>query len=280
MKELYLLLFQSSIVTFTNFNTFLQTEERLIYSIYDHIQTFMNKLASKFIKPNVIQELKNGKKLFFKLDILLECQRNNNNLFIGFITKQALKKLLKDEISAREADRFFDGVAFYKAAYEYCTKLLPLDNNLLKISRFIAFSRRSEFSFDNILNNVHKVDELEEEFLAYQAMSGNEIPQHVWEIPKFNENVDDGKVYYRMDIIWTNLSTNLPTLANVIIQMLTISYNNAAEERVFSMINKNKTQLCSTLDLGKSLNSIMLIKMNSQEGLVSCHKVKFSEELL
>ena len=83
-----------------------------------------------------------------------------------------------------------------------------------------------------------------------------------------------------MDIIWANLSTNLPTLANVIIQMLTISYNNAAEERVFSMINKNKTQLCSTLDLGKSLNSIMLIKMNSQEGLVSCHKVKFSEELL
>ena len=294
MKELYLLLFQSSIVTFPNFNTFLQTEERLIYSIYDHIQTFMNKLASKFIKPNVIQELKNGKKLFFKLDILLEYQRNNNNLFIGFRTKQTLKKLLKDEISAREADRFFDGVAFYKAAYEYCTKLLPLDNNLLKISRFIDFSRRSEFSFDevqsvanalpllnqHILNNVHKVDELEEEFLAYQAMSGNKIPQHVWEIPKFNENVDDGKVYYRMGIIWANLSTNLPTLANVIIQMLTISYNNAAEERVFSMINKNKTQLCSTLDLGKSLNSIMLIKMNSQEGLVSCHKVKFSEELL
>ena len=41
-----------------------------------------------------------------------------------------------------------------------------------------------------ILNNVHKLDELEEEFLAYQPMSGNEISQHVWELAKVNENVD------------------------------------------------------------------------------------------
>ena len=44
-----------------------------------------------------------------------------------------------------------------------------------------------------ILNNVHKLDELEEEFLAYQAMSGNEIPLHVWELAKVNENADKGK---------------------------------------------------------------------------------------
>ena len=156
------------------------------------------------------------------------------------------------------------------------------------------FSRRSEFSFDDvqsavsafpqhnqdILNNVHKLDELEEEFLAYQSMSGNEIPQPVWELAKVNESVDEGKVCYRMDIIWANLRTNLPTLANVVLQVLTIPHSNVAKERVFSMINKNKTQFRSTLDLGKSLNSIMLIKMNTPEGLVPCHKMKFSEELL
>ena len=62
-------------------------------------------------------------------------------LFIGFITKETLQKLLEDEISPREADRFFHGVcAFYKAAYEYFTKWLPLDNNLLKSCGFIDFS--------------------------------------------------------------------------------------------------------------------------------------------
>ena len=128
------------------------------------------------------KELKNAKKSFTKLDISLECQKDDSGLFIGFVTKQTLKKLLEDEISLREVDRFFDGVhAFYKAAYEYRTKWLPLDNDLLKSCRFIDFSRRSEFSFDDvqsvvsafpqlnqdILNNVHKLDELEEEFLAF-----------------------------------------------------------------------------------------------------------------
>ena len=83
-----------------------------------------------------------------------------------------------------------------------------------------------------------------------------------------------------MNIIWAKLRTNLPTLATVVLQVLTIPHINAAEERVFSMINENKTQFCSTLDLGKLLNSIMLIKMNSLEDLVLCHKMKFSEELL
>ena len=75
MTELYLLFFQSNIVPFTNFNKFLQREEPLIYSIYDHMQTFMNKLAGKFMKLNVIQELKNAKKSFPKLDISLESQK-------------------------------------------------------------------------------------------------------------------------------------------------------------------------------------------------------------
>ena len=80
-----------------------------------------------------------------------------------------------------------------------------------------------------------------------------------------------------MEIIWANLRINLPTLANVVLQALTIPHSNAAEEQVFSIINKNKIQFRSTLDLGKSLNSIMLIKINSPERLVPCHKMKFSE---
>ena len=58
---------------------------------------------------------------------------------------------------------------------------------------FINFSRRSEFSFDDvqsivrafsqlnqdILNIVHKLFELEEEFLAYQAVFENEIQRHI-----------------------------------------------------------------------------------------------------
>ena len=40
----------------------------------------------------------------------------------------------------------------------------------------------------DILNNVHKLDELEEELLAYQAMFGNEIIQQVWALGEVHEN--------------------------------------------------------------------------------------------
>ena len=47
----------------------------------------------------------------------------------------------------------------------------------------------------------------------------------------------EGKVYYRMGIIWKNLRNDLPTLANVVLQVLPKPHSNNAEERVFSMIN-------------------------------------------
>ena len=164
MTKLHPLFFQSSIVTFTNFNEFLQREEPLIYSIYDHMKTFMNKPASKFIKSNVFQQLKKASKSFIMLDISLECQKDDNDLFIGFITKQTLKKLLQEKISPRKADRSFDGIrAFYKVAYEYCTKWLSLNNNLLKNCKFVDFSRRSEFSFDDVQSVVSDFPQLSQD---------------------------------------------------------------------------------------------------------------------
>ena len=38
---------------FTNFNEFLQTEESLIQCVHGEMQAFMNKEASKFVKPEI-----------------------------------------------------------------------------------------------------------------------------------------------------------------------------------------------------------------------------------
>ena len=61
---------------------------------------------------------------------------------------------------------------------------------------------------------------------------------------------------------------------------LTILHSNAAEERVFSMIKKNKTEFRANLKLSKSLDFIMLINMNSPEELIPCNKMEFSKESL
>ena len=79
----------------------------------------MNKLAARFIKPEVIQEIKNEKKSFEKLDISLQNQKDNNDLGIGILIKRKVKQLLENRDISQEAfDKFFDGTrALFSKAY-------------------------------------------------------------------------------------------------------------------------------------------------------------------
>lgn len=81
-------------------------------------------------------------------------------------------------------------------------------------------------------------------------------------------------VYHRADIIWVHLGPKLLQVTNKVLFLLTIPHSNAAEERVFSIIGKNKTKCRSPLDLTTLLNAIMLINMNQPEHLLQCHRWK------
>ena len=96
-------------------------------------------------------------------------------------------------------------------------------------------------------------------------MSEADIPAHNWKESKVVENLDDDGTevtYHWMDMIWGSLQEKLPNLSKVALAVLTIPYSNAGEQRMFSMIRKNKTDFRSNLDLRRSLSSIMTIKMN------------------
>ena len=49
MTEIYLLFYEAVLQTFVNFNKFLQREDPLIPVISEQIESFLTKLASKFI---------------------------------------------------------------------------------------------------------------------------------------------------------------------------------------------------------------------------------------
>ena len=72
-----------------------------------------------------------------------------------------------------------------------------------------------------------------------------------------------------------------PLLSKIALSVLTISRSNAAEEKVFSMIKKqNKTEFRANLDLSKTLDSVMVIKMIHPEQMIPCYSMRFSNELL
>ena len=49
-----MMFFKAVLPAFTNFNKFLQTEEPLIHCLHDQMQSFLHKLASKFVKHDII----------------------------------------------------------------------------------------------------------------------------------------------------------------------------------------------------------------------------------
>ena len=55
MTELYLLFYEAVLQTFVNFNKFLQREDPLIPVISEQIESFLTKLASKFIPVSGIR---------------------------------------------------------------------------------------------------------------------------------------------------------------------------------------------------------------------------------
>ena len=74
VAQAYLLLFQGILLTFANFNKFLQTEEALIHCCHDEMQKIRNNLAIKSRKSEVFQKVKENKLLLSKLGANLQNQ--------------------------------------------------------------------------------------------------------------------------------------------------------------------------------------------------------------
>ena len=99
--------FQSTLSVFNRLNLFLQADEPLIHSLYDHIISFLKKFLSRFIRAAVLKQ---------STDILIieytniENQLNDTELFIGMTTRQQLNRFIDDgSISHLEYIKFLKG---------------------------------------------------------------------------------------------------------------------------------------------------------------------------
>ena len=75
--------------------------------------------------------------------------------------------------------------------------------------------------------------------------------------------------HYRMDVVWgylgsmksANSTIKLLRLSRVAQLVLTLQHSNAEDERVFSLINKNKTNFQQNLSFNETLSSIITVKL-------------------
>ena len=127
------------------------------------------------------------------------------------------------------------------------------------------------------------MDALSEEFVEYQLLRKEDIPLQVWD--KASIVIDDDHTYHRMDVLWHHIGTlkapdsslRFSRLSAVAKLVLVIPHSNAEEERVFSMVRKNKTAFRPSLDPKGTLSSILTIKLAHTE---AAHQFEPNKELL
>ena len=291
LTEVYLLFYNAILPSFTTTNRFLQREDPCIYLVHEKLQSFIKQLMGKFITLNAIKSAEDLTK------VNITKHKDRSIVFIGIVTKTKLNKLFDEgDISQNEKEKFLDGVLqFYCSVTKYGLDKLPLSDEVLMHSVFINFTERENCEFESVEFFVEKfklnlsskaLNELQEEFLAYQLLDESDIPTSVWDDACVREKDDDEEVtkYYRMDTIWGYLSTmkladgqfQFKKLFKVAKLILVLPHSNAGEERVFSMVRKDKTPFRSSLSMEGTLSSILTVKLAD----VNAVKFKPPSELL
>ena len=120
-----------------------------------------------------------------------------------------------------------------------------------------------------------------EEFYDYQLIGNEEIPPLVLESFK----TERGDI--RLDALWNYFgemkdaadgTVRFPKLKKVVRLIITIPHSNAEEERVFSIVRKNKTCFRPRLDPEETLASIVTVKLAMESE--SVNKFKIPDEVL
>lgn len=131
--------------------------------------------------------------------------------------------------------------------------------------------------------SASEVNSLEDEFLQYQLLEKSHIEDNVWQAALVVD--DESSQHHRLDKVWAHLSQMrtpdnslmFNKLSKVALLVLTLPHSNAEEERIFSMITKNKSKFRPSLKLDGTLSSILTIKC---AGIEPCHTYDSPVEVL
>ena len=131
-----------------------------------------------------------------------------------------------------------------------------------------------------------------EEFVDYQSLADDEIGRNALSEAEIVDGKDeDGNkiVHYRVDILWYYITSmrlsetsisHFKVLPRIAVIVLVLPHSNASLKRLFSIIQKNKTDIRSSLKLDGTLSSILSIKTHNPESRSMCFKWRPDQDLL
>jgi hypothetical protein len=257
-------------------NTHLQLQAPLIHKLRRIVLDLCKDILTKFMRPEAIAAAH---------DLLtVNCEeqslhKSHSELIIGTATRAALVKLQE----GAQQEVYENIINFYISAFQYLTKKLPcLHEPMYKHCEVADVKLRVSAKFSSILYFVENhscllkkegtkdhvsLDILQTEFANYQTAV--ELPE-----------VD------RIDIQWHLISEVQDTLGKyryrhlcrVMSAILAIPHSNADCERVFSLVQKTRTEARSCMS-NATLESLLIQKITAvHDG--PCHSQHFSTEVI
>lgn len=279
MTELHLLFYQAALQQIVNINNFMQLENPLVPILHDLLHDFLKKLSCRFLDVRKVKEV--GPALInYNED---SARVTDAKLGIGFSTRVKLNILIEEGHDPNAISNFYDGAhSFYKKALQYARDNLPLNDPLFMNARFLNFAKRESAEFSQLEYFIDRfsallpdksdpveMEKLKEELISYQLQEETDLPATVWEKAIVYQDSSCGEsTLHSMDITWMYLAGRATVdgnrqfahLSRVACLVLTIPHTNPAEERIFSMVRKNKTPFRPNLDPEETLGSMALPK--------------------
>ena len=292
MTEVHLLFFHSVLQVFINTNKFLQSEAPLIHVLHSVLNSFLFKLSARFLH---LKKLKDTG--LITVDLEDESNyKSDEQLDIGMQTRSALKSLQHDGYPTSKIDAFFHAArSFYKQALTYGCDNLPTSDPVFINAQFLDFSKREHADFIHVeyfvdrfsllspfKSDIVKMERLKDEFIEYQLLDSSCIPndfcgRELNHVKDQSESEFCTCIHVHVDAIWSHiksmmladLNPRFPNLCQVAELVIVIPHSNGSEERVFSLVTKNKTQYRPNLDIGETLawEALLLPKLHFQTTL-------------
>uniref|UniRef100_A0A1X7VKY4 HAT C-terminal dimerisation domain-containing protein n=1 Tax=Amphimedon queenslandica TaxID=400682 RepID=A0A1X7VKY4_AMPQE len=246
--QVCLYFYQACLQPFVHLNTLLQRNDPIIGIVANQLIKCLKTLLGKFVCVSSIKEADHLTTVSYTTR---DNQLDDNALHIGFSTRSLLHKLLDEgDISPQQVNNFYRAVRnIYEEATFYSIANLPLHDEVLEYAKFVTFDAKETALFSEVVFFVQEED----------------VPKKVWESAVITMDNETNICHHRMDLIWAYLGSVKSLdgtllygqLAKVAQLVLVIPHSNAEEERVFSLITKNKTSFKPSLMLDGTLSSII-----------------------
>ena len=303
LTPIHLTFFSSALNIFTTYNKFLQRSDPLSYKVYPVTKDLVRRLAMRILTP---QAITNGVTLETLQDST--CYLPLEKVFCGFSTKMLMDKMLREgDITQVQYDTCLRGAqAFYKGSLEYVLTKMDVSDSLWAHACWIDIFNRENASWSDVeyfVNNFssilqfddHDTNLLYGQFVDFQTLSVEELPKEALTdaiIKEFENDDGEAEKEYRMDVLWYHLQSMKSPIGNnkrfhmlfeVARIVLLIPHSNAAIERLFSLVNKNKNDSSdrNRLDQDATLSSILAVKLDRPDSdSALCYEFQPDKELL